>query len=61
MVPQRLFFSGKPRLGAIPRLNLALLIDIARNAFEVSGAAPSLKTQLLAEFDAWLATAMENA
>lgn len=27
MVPQRLFFSGKPRLGAIPRLNLALLID----------------------------------
>lgn len=36
------------------------LARIARNAFEVSGAAPSLKTQLLAEFDAWLATAMEN-
>ncbi|MFO7633263.1 MAG: adenosine deaminase [Caldilinea sp.] len=32
------------------------LARIARNAFEVSGAPPSLKTQLLAEFDAWIAS-----
>lgn len=32
----------------------ASLARIARNAFEVSGAPASLKTQLLAEFDAWV-------
>jgi len=32
------------------------LTRIARNAFEVSAAPPPLKTQLLAEFDAWKAT-----
>ena len=36
------------------------LARIARNAFEVSGAPPALKTRLLAEFDAWKATAVES-
>jgi adenosine deaminase len=34
------------------------LARIARNAFEVSGASPALKTHLLAEFDAWTAAAL---
>jgi adenosine deaminase len=34
------------------------LVRIARNAFEVSGAPPVLKTRLLVEFDAWAATAL---
>lgn len=37
----------------------AELARIARNAFAVSGAPPALKAGLLAEFDAWVATAQE--
>lgn len=34
------------------------LIRIARNAFAATGAEPAIKAQLLAEFDAWAATAL---